>query len=93
MVTTLVTNLSLSEERHSYFFNLKNMFLKFTLFSCSYSVDVALDKKAVNRDAFRDPALRRKARRDIKGKFEDRWVLNNCFVLSEWCNQLVIHTE
>ncbi|ELT87377.1 hypothetical protein CAPTEDRAFT_151982 [Capitella teleta] len=38
-----------------------------------YSVDVPLDKQAVNKDAFRDPALRRKARREIKAKFEDRY--------------------
>merc|ERR1712170_198685 len=38
-----------------------------------YSVDVALDKQAVNKEAFKDPALRRKARREIKAKFEDRY--------------------
>jgi len=38
-----------------------------------YSVDVVLDKVAVNKDVFRDPALRRKARREVKGKFEERY--------------------
>merc|ERR1712150_299403 len=37
-----------------------------------YSVDVNLDKAVVNKDAFRDPALRRKARRETKLKFEER---------------------
>jgi hypothetical protein len=36
-----------------------------------YSVDVNLDKATVNKDAFRDPALKRKARKDAKAKFED----------------------
>jgi len=38
-----------------------------------YSVDVVLDKATVNKDAFRDPALRRKARREVKAKFEERY--------------------
>jgi large subunit ribosomal protein L27e len=38
-----------------------------------YSVDVNLDKAIVNKDAFRDPALRRKARREAKLKFEERY--------------------
>jgi len=38
-----------------------------------YSVDLVLDKALVNKDAFRDPALRRKARREVKGKFEERY--------------------
>merc|ERR1712170_267454 len=38
-----------------------------------YSVDVNLDKAVVNKDAFRDPALRRKARRETKLKFEERY--------------------
>ncbi len=42
------------------------------LFYFSYSVDVNLDKGVVNKDAFRDPALRRKARRETKLKFEER---------------------
>lgn len=38
-----------------------------------YSIDVNLDKSCVNKDAFRDPALKRKARREVKGKFEERY--------------------
>ena len=37
-----------------------------------YSVDVNFDKGVVNKDAFRDPALRRKARFEAKMKFEER---------------------
>lgn len=37
-----------------------------------YSVDVNLDKATVNKDAFRDPALKRKARKDAKAKFEEK---------------------
>ena len=40
----------------------------------SYSMDVNLDKQVVNKDAFRDPALRVKARREIKAKLEARFV-------------------
>jgi len=38
----------------------------------SYSVDVNMDKQLVNKDSFRDPALRKKARREVKAKFEER---------------------
>ncbi|XP_013382238.1 60S ribosomal protein L27 [Lingula anatina] len=38
-----------------------------------YSVDVNVDKQTVNKDAFRDPALRRKARREVKMKLEERY--------------------
>ncbi|XP_071157548.1 large ribosomal subunit protein eL27-like isoform X1 [Mytilus edulis] len=38
-----------------------------------YSVDVNLDKATVNKDAFRDPALKRKARKDAKAKFEEKY--------------------
>uniref|UniRef100_A0A3B5MKK4 Large ribosomal subunit protein eL27 n=1 Tax=Xiphophorus couchianus TaxID=32473 RepID=A0A3B5MKK4_9TELE len=37
-----------------------------------YSVDIPLDKTVVNKDVFRDPALKRKARREAKVKFEER---------------------
>lgn len=37
-----------------------------------YSVDIPLDKAVVNKDVFRDPALKRKARREAKVKFEER---------------------
>ncbi|XP_064421471.1 large ribosomal subunit protein eL27 isoform X1 [Latimeria chalumnae] len=36
-----------------------------------YSVDIPLDKTVVNKDIFRDPALKRKARREAKVKFEE----------------------
>lgn len=43
-------------------------------FSFRYSVDIPLDKTVVNKDVFRDPALKRKARREAKVKFEERSV-------------------
>jgi len=49
--------------------------LKWYRFLCSYSVDVNMDKQLVNKDSFRDPALRRKARREVKAKFEERFAL------------------
>lgn len=42
------------------------------VFTCRYSVDIPLDKTVVNKDVFRDPALKRKARREAKIKFEER---------------------
>ena len=55
---------------------------KLHIFLYSYSVDVNMDKQLVNKDSFRDPALRKKARREVKAKFEERlaWlhlVINN----------------
>ncbi|KAM7320000.1 hypothetical protein ACRRTK_020443 [Alexandromys fortis] len=38
-----------------------------------YSVDMPLDKTVVNKDVFRDPALKRKARQEAKVKFEERY--------------------
>merc|ERR1712117_687930 len=38
-----------------------------------YSVDINFEKAVVNKDAFRDPAQKNKARRDIKAKFEERY--------------------
>ncbi|KAM4839825.1 large ribosomal subunit protein eL27-like [Urocitellus parryii] len=38
-----------------------------------YSVDIPLDKTVVNKDVFRDPALKHKARREAKIKFEERY--------------------
>jgi large subunit ribosomal protein L27e len=35
-------------------------------------VDVPLDKQNINKDIFRDPALKRKALREVKSKFEER---------------------
>lgn len=37
-----------------------------------YSVEINFDKNKVNKDVFKDPALRRKARVDVKSKFEER---------------------
>ncbi|XP_073897385.1 large ribosomal subunit protein eL27-like [Castor canadensis] len=37
-----------------------------------YSVNIPLDKTVVNKDVFRDPALKCKARWEIKVKFEER---------------------
>lgn len=45
-----------------------------TCASFRYSVDIPLDKTVVNKDVFRDPALKRKARREAKVKFEERSV-------------------
>ena len=39
-----------------------------------YSVDVNLDKQVVNKDVFRDPALKRKAKREAKMKLEERYI-------------------
>ncbi|KAL9966217.1 hypothetical protein ACROYT_G024260 [Oculina patagonica] len=38
-----------------------------------YSVDVNLDKQVINKDVFRDPALKRKAKREAKVKLEERY--------------------
>uniref|UniRef100_A0A8C4N563 Large ribosomal subunit protein eL27 n=2 Tax=Eptatretus burgeri TaxID=7764 RepID=A0A8C4N563_EPTBU len=38
-----------------------------------YSVDIPLDKAVVNKDVFRDPTLKRKARWEAKLKFEERY--------------------
>ena len=38
-----------------------------------YSVDIPFDKTVVNKDIFRDPAVKCKARREAKVKFEDRY--------------------
>ena len=32
-----------------------------------------LDKASVNKDAFKDPARKRKAKREVKAKFEERY--------------------
>ena len=39
---------------------------------CRYSVDIALDKQLVNKDSLKDPKHRRRARYEIKKKFEER---------------------
>ncbi|XP_055973347.1 60S ribosomal protein L27-like [Sorex fumeus] len=38
-----------------------------------YSVAIPLDKTILNKDVFRDPALKRKTRREAKVKFEERY--------------------
>uniref|UniRef100_A0A2I2YHR4 Large ribosomal subunit protein eL27 n=1 Tax=Gorilla gorilla gorilla TaxID=9595 RepID=A0A2I2YHR4_GORGO len=38
-----------------------------------YSVDIPLNKTVISKDVFRDPALKRKARREVKVKFEERY--------------------
>lgn len=38
-----------------------------------YSVDVPLEKTVVNKDAIKEPSRKRKACREIKAKFEDRY--------------------
>ncbi|KAH0505684.1 60S ribosomal protein L27 [Microtus ochrogaster] len=38
-----------------------------------YSVDILLDKTVVKKDVFREPALKRKARREAKIKFEEQY--------------------
>ncbi|XP_002732673.1 large ribosomal subunit protein eL27 [Saccoglossus kowalevskii] len=38
-----------------------------------YSVDVNIDKSVVNKDCFRDPSRKRRARREAKAKFEERY--------------------
>ena len=40
-----------------------------------YSIDVVMDKALVNKDCFRDPALRKKARKEVKDKLEERYKL------------------
>ena len=43
--------------------------------SCRYSVDIPLDKAVVNKDSLKDQKSRRRARAEIKKKFEERWVV------------------
>nr|XP_048317518.1 60S ribosomal protein L27-like [Myodes glareolus] len=43
------------------------------LMSTRYSVDIPLDKTVVNKDVFRDPTLKCKARLEAKVKFEERY--------------------
>ena len=37
-----------------------------------YSVDVQIDKSIVNKDVLKDVATKRKARTEVKSKFEER---------------------
>ena len=45
--------------------------LFYSLYS-RYSIDVNLDKGVINKEAFKDPARRQKAKREAKMKFEER---------------------
>ncbi|XP_033083367.1 60S ribosomal protein L27-like [Trachypithecus francoisi] len=38
-----------------------------------YSMDIPLDKTVINKDVFRDPAHKRRAQREAKFKFEERY--------------------
>jgi len=38
-----------------------------------YMVDIAFDKSIVNKEVFKDPAKRKKARGDVKAKFEEKY--------------------
>jgi len=38
-----------------------------------YSVEINFDKNKVNKDLFKDPATKRKAKSDVKSKFEERY--------------------
>merc|ERR1712029_990406 len=38
-----------------------------------YSVDVNVDKAVVNKEVLRDPAAKRKAKREVKAKLEERY--------------------
>jgi len=38
-----------------------------------------MDKQLVNKDSFRDPVLRKKAKREVKAKFEERLALQLSF--------------
>ncbi|XP_071496554.1 large ribosomal subunit protein eL27-like [Diadema setosum] len=38
-----------------------------------YSVDVVIDKQVVNKESFKDPTLKRKAKREVKTKFIERY--------------------
>ena len=40
---------------------------------CRYSVDITLDKGVVNKDSLKDQKNRRRARTEVKKKFEERW--------------------
>lgn len=61
-------------------------------------MDIPLDKTVVNKDVFRDPALKRKARREAKVKFEERSVAschrkNYCFILGLLREQIDVYTS
>lgn len=45
----------------------------FKYLSSRYLVEMSFDKSAVNKEVLKDPGKRRKARREIKEKFEERY--------------------
>ncbi|CAO2627754.1 60S ribosomal protein L27 [Lemmus lemmus] len=49
-----------------------------------YSVDIPLDKIVVNKDVFRDPALKHKARREAKTG-ENKWFFQKLRFLVYFC--------
>lgn len=55
----------------------------------SYSVDMSFDKQVINKDIFRDPALKKKAIRDVKSNFEDKYELS--FISSGTDNKAYYH--
>ncbi|WP_411027375.1 hypothetical protein, partial [Salmonella sp. s54925] len=48
-----------------------------------YSVDVPLDKSIINKDVLKDVGMKRKARSEVKSKFEERYKTGRttCFFL------------
>merc|ERR1711963_630774 len=50
-----------------------------------YSVDIPMDKTTVNKEVFRDPALKRKARQVTKANFEERYILARTDGFSRSC--------
>ena len=49
-------------------------------------MDVNLDKQIINKDVFRDPALKRKAKREAKVKLEERYCKCRELVLNLPCS-------
>lgn len=45
-----------------------------------YSVDIPLEKAIVNKDSLKDQKSRRRARAEIKKKFEERYALHGIIV-------------
>ncbi|CAF1605911.1 unnamed protein product [Rotaria socialis] len=43
------------------------------LMATRYTVDINFEKSLINKEVFRDAGLRRKALRDVKDKFEERY--------------------
>ncbi|CAF0957767.1 unnamed protein product [Didymodactylos carnosus] len=56
------------------------------LMATRYTVDINFEKSVINKDIFRDPALKRKARRDAKEKFEESYEKNQDMSLQSRLN-------